>query len=256
MHFRWLKQWYGKPTGLLRGPTLAVLVLAAAACSAEATATPAPAPAAMPTAAPTPAAESTAKPEAGSVAFANYWNPPTEHYGQPVYGGTLRISYEDPLEHANVWGAATDAADRYRGPTGATLVMENPYDPGAPVIPDLAKNWRVHDGLDGVTFHFREGTTWHNGEPFVCEDARFSFETMITETGITASYMKSRLSHVVLEEMSCLDDMTLRMNFRGPTGTPLLNLSNHRALVLQQGLVPGGRRGGDVQGCQQGHRPI
>ena len=32
--------------------------------------------------------------------FSDYWNPPTGFYGQPVYGGTLRINYEDPLEHA------------------------------------------------------------------------------------------------------------------------------------------------------------
>jgi hypothetical protein len=36
--------------------------------------------------------------------FAEYWKPPTDYYGQPVYGGTRRINFEDPLEHANIWG--------------------------------------------------------------------------------------------------------------------------------------------------------
>lgn len=35
--------------------------------------------------------------------FESYWKPDTGFYGQPVYGGTLRINYEDPLEHANQW---------------------------------------------------------------------------------------------------------------------------------------------------------
>ena len=50
--------------------------------------------------------------------FESYWTPDTGYYGQPVYGGTLRINYEDPLEHANVWGARTGAASGHgRQPT-------------------------------------------------------------------------------------------------------------------------------------------
>ena len=243
-----------EPRMLLYVPVLLVLLLAAVACGAAATATPAPTaappptepPAAMaePTAVPEamaqPAEEMMAKPETGAMAFADYWKPPTDYYGDPVYGGTLRINYEDPLEHANDWGAATGASSRYRGPTGAVLVMENPYDAGAPLIPDLASHWDVHEGLDGVTFYFRENANWHNGEPFVCEDARFSFETMATGEGLTASYMKSRLAHVIVDEMECLDDMTLKMNFTGPTGIPLLNISNRRGIVFNKAWFQAG----------------
>jgi hypothetical protein len=49
--------------------------------------------------------------------FAQYWQPPTAVYGEPVKSGTLRVIYENPLEHGNVWGAATGAADRFRTPT-------------------------------------------------------------------------------------------------------------------------------------------
>ena len=53
-------------------------------------------------------------------AFAEYWKPDTDFYGDPVYGGTLRINYEDPLEHANTWGASTGgrhpAAQRHYEP--------------------------------------------------------------------------------------------------------------------------------------------
>ena len=277
MSYQWLIQRLKEPRGLLYGPMLVVLALATVACGAAATATPAPAPdpieapaamadsteapAAMaePTAVPEaiakPAEEMMAKPEVGEMAFADYWNPPTDFYGPVVYGGTLRVNYEDPLEHANDWGAATGASSRYRGSTGAVLVMENPYDAGAPVIPDLAQNWDVHEGLDGVTFHFREGTAWHNGEPFVCEDARFSFETMITGNGLTASYMKSRLAHVVLEEMACIDDMTLKMNFNGPTGIPLLNISNRRGIVFNKAWFQAGGEDAMFQDVTMGIGP-
>lgn len=129
----------------------------------------------------------------------------------------------------------------FRAPTGANLVMENPYDPGGPVIPDLARSWVIHDGSDGVTFHFRDGATWHNGEPFDCEHARFSLETMITGNGITFSYMQGRLSHVLIEETTCLYNMTLEVKFSNPTAIPLLALSNSKALAFNKDWFLEGR---------------
>ena len=69
--------------------------------------------------------------------FAEFWNPPTEFYGEPVYGGTLRVIYEDPLEHANSWGASTGAATRFRSATMNNIVSVDPYD-NTKIIPDLA----------------------------------------------------------------------------------------------------------------------
>ena len=258
--------WLIKPKALLFAPIIAVLALTAVACGASAPEPAAPAAPAEPAAA-APAA--TAVPAEVAMpaeemmaegkhapAFAEYWQPDTEFYGQPVYGGTLRVNYEDPLEHSNAWGAATGAADSYRGPTSAILVMENPYDASAPIVPDLAQSWTIHDDLAGVTFDFREGTTWHNGDIFTCEDARFSFETMITAKGITASYMQSRLANVVLEELSCLDDLTLEMNFSGPTGTPLLPLSNRRGYIFNKAWFEAGGEDAMFQDASVGLGPF
>ena len=117
-------QWLRKPRTFLYVSIIAVLALAAVACGAAATATP------VPTAAPTAMAVPTAVPEAMAEpaeemmagaryapAFAEYWKPDTDFYGDPVYGGTLRINYEDPLEHGNTWGASTGAATRLRNAT-------------------------------------------------------------------------------------------------------------------------------------------
>ena len=60
----------------------------------------APTPTTVAQAALAPASESLAGPRE-APSFASYWRPPTDFYGDPVYGGTLRINYEDPLEHAN-----------------------------------------------------------------------------------------------------------------------------------------------------------
>ena len=144
--------WYRKFRGLVIAPIVGVLLLATVACGAAATATPVPTVA--PTAAPAPVetmAEPTAMPEvmaepAGEMmagpkhapVFAEYWQPDTAFYGEPVYGGTLRINYEDPLEHANTWGASTGAATRLRGATHNRIVSDSPYD-NTKIIPDLPR---------------------------------------------------------------------------------------------------------------------
>jgi len=270
MSYQWLK----KPKMLLLATT-AMLALAIVACSSAA---PTAAPAA-PTAAPAEQMSPTAAPEAPAMtdqaapaptAVAAPADPPADgsmdtgmemmdatltipdhvknFYGDVVSGGRLRINYEDPLEHANAWGAGSGVTDRYRMPTGALLVMENPYDSGAPIIPDLAQSWEINDSLDGITFNFRPGTTWHNGDAFTCEDTRFSFETMITEVGITASYMKSRLANVGdssgagIHGLTCVDDMTLQMNFTGPSSESvlLLPLANRRAQTFNKAWFQAG----------------
>ncbi|MFQ6026959.1 MAG: ABC transporter substrate-binding protein, partial [Dehalococcoidia bacterium] len=190
---------------------------------------------------PTAVPQATEPPEAEMMAgkktapkFADYWNPPTDVYGEPVYGGTLRINYEDPLQHANVWGAGGGGSDRFRNPTMNVLVMEDPYDAAAPLIPDLAEAWINHEDNQGITFLFREGTKWHNGADFICEDARFTFQTWITGEGITASRMKAALSNVDLDGLECEDDLTLTVRYTGPTVTGLLAISDRRAVIFNK----------------------
>ena len=166
--------------------------------------------------------------------FASYWQPPKAFYGEPVYGGTLRINYEDPLEHANVWGARSGTTIRYRVPTHDTLIQDNPYDPAAPFIPGLAYGWTVDDDLKGVTFFLKDNVMWHNGEPMTCEDARYSYEIMITEEGITGSYMKNRLSDVDLNALQCVDESALKFRFTSPSAVPLLSFGNPAAMIFNK----------------------
>ena len=87
--------------------------------SGGSSAAPAQQPAAQPVPTPTTVAQAALAPVSESTmgpreapSFASYWKPPTSFYGEPVYGGTLRINYEDPLEHANVWGARSGTTIR------------------------------------------------------------------------------------------------------------------------------------------------
>ncbi len=261
--------WFRNSRTLIIAPVLAILALAAVACGPSE-----PAPAAAPAPAQEAMAEPTAVPEAMAEPAPETMDQPetmdmmemgdvvqipqhvADFYGEVTYGGTLRINYEDPLEHANVWGAASGVTDRYRMPTGALLVMENPYDSGAPIIPDLAQSWELSEGLDSITFNFRPGTTWHNGDAFTCEDARFSFETMRTGEGVTASYMQSRLANV--DTLTCADDMTLEMQFTGPSGESvlLLPLANRRAQVFNKAWYEAGGEDAMFQDVSVGLGPF
>jgi ABC-type transport system substrate-binding protein len=160
---------FRKPKLIVPIPLVLVLLLAVA-CGTAAEPAPEPAnpPAATveaPTTAPTPTAMAEpTKPPGDSAkpgveyapSFAQYWQPPTAVYGEPVKGGNLRIIYEDALEHGNVWGAATGTADRFRTPTMNLIVQPNPYDADGEFIPDLAQSWTIHEDHRGVTFNFHD----------------------------------------------------------------------------------------------------
>ncbi|MCI0791258.1 MAG: hypothetical protein J4O02_05750, partial [Chloroflexi bacterium] len=92
-----------------------------------------------------------AAPTAGTNVTPDYWNPPTAFYGQPLYGGEMIVNFEDPLEHANTWGAYTATVTRLRTPTMNSLVGEDPYNPGK-IIPDLASSWEQDADGQGLTF--------------------------------------------------------------------------------------------------------
>ena len=104
------------------------------------------------------------------------------------------------------------------------IVSDSPYD-NTLIVPDLAEGWTLDEGVTGATFYFHDNITWHNGEPFVCEDARFTFETWITGNGITASSNKATFSFIDLDNTSCIDDLTLHIGYNGPTAPALLALT-------------------------------
>ncbi|MCH7625557.1 MAG: ABC transporter substrate-binding protein [Chloroflexi bacterium] len=162
-----------------------------------------------------------------------YWHPDTRFYGNPVYGGQIRINYEDPLDHANLWGAHSGVTVRYRMPVMNSIVADDPYQSGV-IIPDLAKDWQGDSDLKGITINFEDDIKWHNGDVFTCEDARFTIQTMITGEGITAPEMAGKLSNVDLAGTSCSNDSTLKLAFKGPSSTPLLPFLDRAFLIFNK----------------------
>jgi peptide/nickel transport system substrate-binding protein len=213
---------------------------------------------AQPTAMPQPTEPPAQEMMAGveyAPSFAQYWQPPTEFYGQPVKGGTLRYIYEDPLEHANAWGASAGPADRMRVFTANHIVSENPYQAGQ-VIPDLAQGWTLAEDATSITFNFHDNIKWHQGEAFACEDARFTIETWLTGEGITASAQASNLSFVDLDATECVDDLTLDVGFLGPSAMALIAFAKSEAVIFNKAWFEAGGEEVMFQDISQGTGPF
>ena len=222
--------------------------------AAKAPAAPA-AKAAVPTAVPAAAEPEVVTASDSAPEFDSYWNPPTDYYGEPVYGGHIRINYEDPLEHANSWGASTGAATRLRSATMNHIVNTSPYDNTA-IIPDLAKSWTQAEDGTSITFNFHEGVKWHNGEDFTCEDARFTLETWITGNGITASSQKANFSFIDLDATECVDDLTLKASFKSPTAPGLLAFTASTAFIFNKAWFEAGGEDAMFQDVSVGTGPF
>jgi len=76
------------------------------------------------------------------------------------------------------------------------------------VIPELAESWEISDDYLTYTFHLRDDVTWHDGEPFTCQDAEFTYEMILDEE--LNSPRRTDLADVLTpEQITCLDDYTL-----------------------------------------------
>ena len=47
------------------------------------------------------------------------------------------------------------------------------------VIPALAERWEYSDERKTLTFHLRQGITWHDGHPFTAADVKWFFDTVV-----------------------------------------------------------------------------
>ena len=109
----------------------------------------------------------------------------------------------------------------------------NPYNSGK-IIPDLASGWDHHEDASGITLYFPENVQWHNGEAFTCEDARFSVETMVTGNGLTTPEMIAKLSFVEPASVTCEDDRTLSIQYKGPNATALDAFTDRAAFIFNK----------------------
>lgn len=200
-------------------PTTAPTTAATTAASAPTTA-----PAATTGGSPT-----TAPATGGSLAPA-----PTPAGGTPKRGGVLRVGVQgDPVAldpHSTSLTATNHITEHIYG----RLVT---IDPALTPKPDLAESWEISpDGLI-YTFKLRKGVKFHNGQPLVAADVKYSYERVLDPK--TKSTSTAGLSAISTIETP--DDGTVKITLKKPNASFLVGLwSPNYAIVKKEDVDKNG----------------
>ena len=118
---------------------------------------------------------------AGSAVVANMLGiqfagaqPASPEAGQP--GGSITIGFPQATSYAHFAHMLTEAGSENvysRAFVQGKLLTRN-YEQ-TEYLPDLAESWEIAEDGKSITFHLREGLTWHDGEPFTSADVDFTF---------------------------------------------------------------------------------
>jgi peptide/nickel transport system substrate-binding protein len=89
------------------------------------------------------------------------------------------------------------------------------------LTPRLATDWYIDEDDDTVwVFHIREGVTFHEGQALTAEDVAFSIDRARTPPSGMAAL------HAAVEEVTAVDDHTVRVKLTGPAPLYVQNLTN------------------------------
>ena len=112
----------------------------------------------------------------------------------------------------------------------SSIVRYNWEMPRDKVIGSLAESWDINADATQYTFNFREGITWHDGEPFHASDAAFSLQQ-------NAGRFAAQLEKVSSYETP--DATTLILNLSRPSSSVPSLLAHMRFPVFAERLFPG-----------------
>lgn len=94
-------------------------------------------------------------------------------------GSTTADSEKKVLTYA-IGAETTDLSTLYMNNSlycTSKLVYENLVDfDNGEIVPGLAESWEYNDDQTELTFHLRQGVTFHNGEPFNAEAVKTNLE--------------------------------------------------------------------------------
>ncbi len=111
--------------------------------------------------------------------------------------------------------------------------------------PDLATSWEIPNPLTYI-FHLRSGVEFQNGRPFTSQDVKWTLDSMMNHTLLTAKYQAYRN----IADIEASNALTVVIHMRQPDASLLWNLSDGAF-----GVVPYGS-GSDFQQHPVGTGPF
>ena len=165
--------------------------------------------------------------------------------GKPQYGGHLRVGYSiEPTSLDAVLGRSGGDAYYWR----------QIFDPLVDADPDLeprpstslATSWKISQDPHAITFHLRQGVTFHDGTSFDAEAVKFNVERILDPR----TKATPRASMTIIDSIDVIDQHTVRFNLSRPWGAGLSMLADRggvmsspdavRALGADYGWSPSG----------------
>jgi peptide/nickel transport system substrate-binding protein len=104
------------------------------------------------------------------------------------------------------------------------------------VIPALAESWEFNDDATQLTFHLRDGVTFHDGSAMTSEDVKASFERILLEETAAAA----RANFLNIASIDTPDDLTVVFNLN-ESDVPLLSAmaSVNASIVSSEAIADG-----------------
>jgi len=133
-------------------------------------------------------------------------------------GGVLRQAHRrSPLHFRMDVRSATDETTASAPIFNQLLALQNPDFVN--LGPDLAESWDVSADGKTFTFNLASGVINHNGNPWTSSDAKFTLETLASETENRPPHERVSVGGVsLLESLETPDESTLIANLTQPDG--------------------------------------
>ena len=137
----------------------------------------------------------------------------------PTVGGTMLRAFTSEPATLDYHKIAQNEASWIQLYLNATLVA---LSPDGEFVPWLADSWEIADDGMSVDFKLREDVTFHDGTPLTADDYAWTLQRAIDPE--TASPGAGTMLGDV-ESAEAVDEHTLRLNLKGPSGVLFFNLA-------------------------------
>ncbi|MGH8915381.1 MAG: ABC transporter substrate-binding protein, partial [Acidimicrobiia bacterium] len=104
------------------------------------------------------------------------------------------------------------------------------------VQPGLASEWEYNDDGTELTFHLREGVTFHDGQPLTSADVVASLERILDEA--TGAVVRTNL--LSISEIAAPDDLTVVLTLSVPDATLPAALTDLNTAILSAESIENG----------------